>query len=60
MIDLPDSVWLLQVEERRAARSRPLSEVRDQIERELRIRESERQEEKWVKRLKEKSFVRYY
>jgi peptidyl-prolyl cis-trans isomerase SurA len=60
VIDLPDSVWLLQVEERRAARTRPLSEVRDQIERELRIRESERQEEKWVKRLKEKSFVRYY
>ena len=60
VIDLPDSVWLLQVEERRAARSRPLAEVRDQIERELRVRESERQEEKWVKRLKEKSFVRYY
>jgi peptidyl-prolyl cis-trans isomerase SurA len=60
VIDLPDSVWLLQVEDRRAARVRPLAEVRDQIERELRIRESERQEEKWVKRLKEKSFVRYY
>ncbi len=60
VIDLPDSVWLLQVDERRVARTRPLSEVRDQIERELRIRESERQEEKWVKRLKEKSFVRYY
>lgn len=60
VIDLPDSVWLLQVEERRAARTRPLAEVRDQIERELRIRESERQEEKWVRRLKDKSFVRYY
>jgi peptidyl-prolyl cis-trans isomerase SurA len=60
VIDLPDSVWMLQVEERRAARVRPLSEVRDQIERELRIREAERQEEKWVKRLREKSFVRYF
>jgi len=60
VLDLPDSVWLLQVDERRVARTRPLSEVRDQIERELRIRESERQEEKWVRRLKEKSFVRYY
>jgi parvulin-like peptidyl-prolyl isomerase len=60
VIDLPEAVWLLQVEEKRPARVRPLSEVRDQIERELRITESARQEEKWVKRLKEKSFVRYY
>lgn len=60
VMDLPDAVWLLQVEEKRPARVRPLAEVRDQIERDLRIRESERQEEKWVKRLKEKSFVRYF
>lgn len=60
VIDLPDSVWLLQVEEHRPARIKPLAEVRDQIERELRIRENESQEAKWVKRLKEKSFVRYY
>ena len=50
----------MQVEDRRIAHMRPLSEVRDQIERELRIHEAERQEQKWVKRLREKSFVRYY
>jgi parvulin-like peptidyl-prolyl isomerase len=60
VIDLPDSCWLMQVEDRRTAHMRPLSEVRDQIERELRILEAERQEQKWVKRLREKSFVRYY
>ncbi|HTD65695.1 MAG TPA: peptidyl-prolyl cis-trans isomerase [Candidatus Limnocylindria bacterium] len=60
VIDLPDSCWLVQVEDRRAARVRPLSEVREQIERVLRIEESARQETKWVKRLREKSFVRYY
>ena len=60
VIDLPDSCWLIQVEERREARTRPLAEVRDQIERELRIHEAARQEQKWVKRLREKSFVRYY
>jgi peptidyl-prolyl cis-trans isomerase SurA len=60
VIDLPDSCWLIQVEDRRAARTRPLAEVRDQIERELRIQEAERQEQKWVKRLRDKSFVRYY
>ena len=60
VVDLPDACWLVQVEERRPAQTRPLSEVRDVIERELRIEEAERQEQKWIKRLKEKSFVRYY
>jgi parvulin-like peptidyl-prolyl isomerase len=60
VIDLPDACWLLEVEERRPPRTRPLSEVRDSIERELRFRESVRLEEKWIKRLKEKSFVRYF
>ncbi len=60
VIDLPDSCWLVKVEDRRPARVRPLAEVRDQIERTLRIEESARQERKWVKRLREKSFVRYY
>ena len=60
VIDLPDSCWLMLVEDRRAARIKPLPEVRDQIERQLRIEESIRQERKWLKRLREKSFVRYY
>jgi parvulin-like peptidyl-prolyl isomerase len=60
VVDLPDACWLVRVEERRPAQTRPLSEVRDVIERELRIEEAERQEQKWIKRLKEKSFVRYY
>jgi parvulin-like peptidyl-prolyl isomerase len=60
VIDLPDSCWLMLVEDRRAARAKPLTEVRDQIERQLRIEESIRQERKWLKRLREKSFVRYY
>ena len=60
VIDLPDSCWLIQVEECKPAHARPLAEVREQIERELRIEESERQEQKWIKRLREKSFLRYY
>lgn len=60
VIDLPDSCWLMLVEDRRAARAKSLTEVRDQIERQLRIEESIRQERKWLKRLREKSFVRYY
>ena len=60
VIDLPDSVWLLKVEEKRAARVRPLSEVRDDIERTLRITEASRVQRKWLSRLKEKAFVRYF
>lgn len=60
VIELPDSCWLMLVEDRRPARAKPLPEVRDQIERQLRIEETIRQERKWLKRLREKSFVRYY
>jgi parvulin-like peptidyl-prolyl isomerase len=60
VIDLPDSCWLMQLEERKPSHVRPLADVRDQIERELRIQEAERQEQKWIKRLREKSLIRYY
>jgi hypothetical protein len=39
---------------------RPLSEVRDEIERVLRQTENERLRKKWMARLKDKSFVRYF
>lgn len=60
VIDLNDSVWIMQVEEKRTARVRPLAEVRDEIERLLKQTESERTRKKWMARLKEKSFVRYF
>jgi peptidyl-prolyl cis-trans isomerase SurA len=60
VIDLNDSVWIMQVEEKRTARVRPLDEVRDEIERMLKQTESERTRKKWMARLKEKSFVRYF
>lgn len=60
VIDLPDSCWIMLVEDRRAARVKPLSEVRDEIERILRQTEGERLRKKWIERLKEKSFVRYF
>lgn len=60
VIDLPDSVWLLKLEEKRPARVRPLPEVREEIERTLRIGEASRVQRKWIARLKEKAFVRYF
>jgi len=60
VVDLNDSCWIILVEEKRDAHVRALSEVRDEIERTLRQGESERLRKKWITRLKDKSFVRYF
>jgi hypothetical protein len=60
VIDLPDACWILLVEEKQPAHIRPLTEVRDDIERVLRLTEAARVQKKWLTRLKEKAFVRYF
>lgn len=60
VIELNDSCWIILVEDKREAHVRPLAEVRDEIERVLRQNESERQRRKWMTRLKDKAFVRYF
>jgi len=60
VIDLPDACWILFVEEKKPAHVRPLAEVRDDIERFLRLSEVSRVQRKWIKRLKEKAFVVYF
>lgn len=60
VIDLVDACFLLQVEEVKAAQVRPLSEVRDEIEKTLLNQERARLQKKYVERLKKKSFVRYF
>lgn len=60
VIELNDSVWIILVEDKRTAHTRPLAEVRDEIERTLKQNEAERLRKKWIARLKDKSFVRYF
>ena len=60
VIDLPDACWILFVEEKKPAHLRPLAEVREDIERFLRLSEVSRVQRKWIKRLKEKAFVVYF
>lgn len=60
VIDLPDACYLLLVENKREAHVRPLSEVREEIERALIIKERTRLQQRWVDRMKTKSFVRYF
>jgi len=60
VIETPESCYLMLVEEKRPAHFKPLSEVRDQIEKNLLLDERRRLEEQWIARLKKKTFVRYF
>ncbi len=53
----PQEFYLLFVEERQVARTRPLQEVRDEIEKDLLVQERARLQKKWIERLRTKSFV---
>ncbi|MEO7516976.1 MAG: peptidylprolyl isomerase [Verrucomicrobiota bacterium] len=60
VIEFPEACFLLHVEEVRAGHVRPLNEVRVEIEKTLKAQEGQRLEKKWIDRLKNKSFVRYF
>lgn len=60
VIEVADACFLLFVEEVKAAQLRPLTEVRDDIEKTLLNQERARLQKKYVERLKKKSFVRYF
>lgn len=56
----PKEYYLILVEAKRPARTKPLAEVQDEIEKELLRNETRRLEKKWIDRLRAKSFVRYF
>lgn len=60
VIELPEACYLIQVDDVRPAHVRPLDEVREEIENTLKTQESARLRKKWIDRLKNKSFVRYF
>jgi peptidyl-prolyl cis-trans isomerase SurA len=55
----PREYYLILVEDKRSARVRPLTDVQDEIEKELIRTERRRLERKWVDRLRQKFYVRY-
>ena len=57
MVETPTACFLLRVEDRRPAHLKPLSEVRDEIEKTLRTQERTRLYDKWIKRLEKKTLV---
>jgi len=60
VIESPEDCCIILVEDFQLAHIRPLSEVRDAIEKTLIDQERARLRKKWVDRLKNKSFVRYF
>lgn len=57
---LPHTIYLLQVDEKQVAHTRPLSEVRDEIEKDLLLQERARLQKKWIDRLRQKSYYRMF
>jgi len=60
VIEKPEGCYLMLVEESRPAHVKPLSEIREAIEKELKVQEQQRLRKQWIERLKGKSFIRYF
>ncbi|MDX1953867.1 MAG: peptidyl-prolyl cis-trans isomerase [Verrucomicrobiota bacterium] len=60
VIETPQAVYLMKVEDARPAHVKSLSEVRDEIEAKLRTDETRRLRKQWIDRLKAKAFIRYF
>jgi parvulin-like peptidyl-prolyl isomerase len=60
VIDTPNACFIMLVEESKLAHVRPLSEVRDEIEKNLAIEEQSRLADQYINKLKKKTFIRYF
>ncbi len=60
LTETPDGFYVLQVEERKEAHTRPLAEARDEIEKTLVLQERNRLQKNWLKRLRDKAFINYF
>jgi peptidyl-prolyl cis-trans isomerase SurA len=60
VIDTPQAVYLMLVEDRRLAHNKPLTEVQAEIEKTLVTQEREKKQRQYVDKLRKKTFVRYF
>jgi peptidyl-prolyl cis-trans isomerase SurA len=60
VIESPEACWLILLEEKNPAHTKPLTEVRDQIEKNLRLDEENRLEKQWIERLKKKTYIKSF
>jgi len=59
-IDASDAVYIMMVDDRKAAQSKPLADVRDEIEKNLRSQQQTQLQKQWIDGLKRKTFIRYF
>jgi peptidyl-prolyl cis-trans isomerase SurA len=55
-----DAIFILKVEEAKAAQVRPLADVRDEIEQALQAEESAQRRKQWIDTIRQKAFVRLF
>lgn len=60
VFEFDGSCFILKVEERKPAQIKPLSEVRLDLERELKQEEADRLQKAWYGRLRKKAFIRFF
>jgi len=59
-IETESAFWIVLVEDTKLNHTKPLPEVRDEIEQTLLGQERVRMEKQWIDKLKARSFIRYY
>ena len=59
-IDTPGACYLIKLEDKQPAHIKPLSAVRDEIEKVLTVAQRSRLVQQWIERMRKKTFVRYF
>jgi parvulin-like peptidyl-prolyl isomerase len=60
VLEMSGTYYLLLVEQKKGGNSKPLKEVRDEIERRLLQIERQKQQQGWLERLRKKAYVKVY
>jgi parvulin-like peptidyl-prolyl isomerase len=60
VIETDESCYIMRVEEVKGAHHTPLQEVQEDIERTLQAQDRTERQDKWIERLKGKTFIRYF
>lgn len=60
LIEKAEAIYIMLVEEVRNAHVKPITEVREEIERTLVLAERNRLHKEWLDKLRKKSFIRYF
>ena len=60
IIETTDGYYIIQVDDVKTAHTKPLSEVRDEIEKNLLQEQRAKMEQDWVKQLRAKAFIRLF